>query len=127
MSVLSKWKEIVIYTVDFADVNERARILITDVGTHKHRICFQDTLENSTYPKSLNVFDVNKNFYLSCWIHQKKFWQLKIQNVFLDQMIRFYQLTKTHKLKFYFWVNLENFISQETLNVFDAKKNFYLS
>ena len=66
MGVLSKWKEIVIYTVDFADVNERARLLITDVGTHKHRIFFQDTLENSTYQKSLNVFDVNKNSYLSC-------------------------------------------------------------
>ena len=66
MSVLSKRKEILIYTVDFADVNERAGLLITEVGTHKHRICFQDTLENSTYQKSLNVFDVNKNFYLSC-------------------------------------------------------------
>lgn len=127
MGVLSKWKEIVIYTVDFADVNERARLLITDVGTHKHRIFFQDTLENSTYQKSLNVFDVNKNSYLSCWIHQKKFWQLKNQDVFLDYVIRFYQLTKTHKLKFYYWVNLENFSSQETLNVFDVKKNFYLS
>ena len=127
MGVLSKWKEIVIYTVDFADVNERARLLITDVGTHKHRIFFQDTLENSTYQKSLNVFDVNKNSYLSCWIHQKKFWQLKNQDVFLDYVIRFYQLTKTNKLKFYYWVNLENFSSQETLNVFDVKKNFYLS
>ena len=66
MSVLSKRKEILIYTVDFADVNERAGLVITDVGTHKHRICFQDTLENSTYQKSLNIFDVNKNFYLSC-------------------------------------------------------------
>ena len=127
MGVLSKWKEIVIYTVDFADVNERARLLITDVGTHKHRIFFQDTLENSTYQKSLNVFAVNKNSYLSCWIHQKKFWQLKNQDVFLDYVIRSYQLTKTNKLKFYYWVNLENFSSQETLNVFDAKKNFYLS
>ena len=67
-------------------------VFLTDVEKHKPGICIQETLENSTHQKSLNVFDVNKNFSLSCWIYQKNYWKLeKLEPVvrFCDKFLSF--------------------------------------
>ena len=67
-------------------------IFLNDVKKHKLLICFQETFENSTHQKSLNVFNVNKNLYLSSWRYQKNYWKcekLKPAVRFFDKFLSF--------------------------------------